>query len=427
MKKFYLSILFAIAFMAITNAQTFNFTNSNDNFTPTGSSAVTLNPTTITYTITGGRTNFYIDQATVANGGWALNSANYNYVKVVMKNNSNLGFLTIRNGGTNLGNTAVTLSKNDTEFKTYYYQLNAAAYTGTIDGFRVFFGTGTTASTDNIEIDKVEFINFIATPTSNGFVKNPGFEDQLGNSTPWKTSSNAYVKTLLDYANGRTGQASMKFEYLSNDTPANMFIFSDDTIGVEPGAPGATYGVGSVIEVKCWIKTTVGTPAFNMLMRFPLRDGVSTTPLKNVDGIGAVPAGDGNWHQITFSYTTTASDPDFKTIGIWPGILSSEGLGGLNTTHAVWLDDFTSTFTGITLGTKKNTLEGVSIYPNPTTDVLNVNAPEGSSIEIFNTLGAVVKTAKGTTSVSVSDLASGLYLVKVSKDGKTYQDKIVKK
>ena len=181
--------------------------------------------------------------------------------------------------------------------------------------------------------DEIEFLTFTPATTMNGFIKNPGFEDDLSSLTPWKinifndSSTLAYAQTsfIHDAENVRTGEGSFKIEYLdtAGATLGNVFIFSDDTVGVAPGAPDVVYGAGSVIESKCWIKTSVGTPQFDMLHRYALRnDGAQI----NRDGVATIPAGDHTWNEITFTYTLSGSEA-FKTIGIWPGILADQNLG----------------------------------------------------------------------------------------------------
>lgn len=158
MKKIYMTLLIAISLVAITNAQTFEFTNSNENFTPTGSAAVTLNATTITYEVTAGRTNFYIDQKTVANGGTSINSANFNKLTIVVKNNSQFTRLNFRNSANTVIGPNLVITTGDTGFKTYEYDFSTDPnWTGTFDGFRIFFGAGTTTSGETIEIDSIIF------------------------------------------------------------------------------------------------------------------------------------------------------------------------------------------------------------------------------------------------------------------------------
>jgi len=68
-------------------------------------------------------------------------------------------------------------------------------------------------------------------------------------------------------------------------------------------------------------------------------------------------------------------------------------------------------------------------YPNPVKDVLTIGLPintTADAIEVFNTLGMLVKTAKNTDSISFSALQSGVYLVKVHTSAATATIKVVK-
>ncbi len=67
--------------------------------------------------------------------------------------------------------------------------------------------------------------------------------------------------------------------------------------------------------------------------------------------------------------------------------------------------------------------KGLAVYPNPATDVLNVNVPKGlssGSISIVNSLGKVMKTvllnASFTYAIDISNLAAGSYWVVVASE-----------
>ena len=62
----------------------------------------------------------------------------------------------------------------------------------------------------------------------------------------------------------------------------------------------------------------------------------------------------------------------------------------------------------------------ISLYPNPTNSVLNIEAKENTHVKIVNMLGAVVviqKLSKGNNSINVSDLTNGVYFVSNDKGG----------
>jgi hypothetical protein len=74
-----------------------------------------------------------------------------------------------------------------------------------------------------------------------------------------------------------------------------------------------------------------------------------------------------------------------------------------------------------------------SLYPNPVSDVLNINKKEDieiSSIHIYNVIGQlmmVIPNAKNTTTIDVSNLASGNYFVKINSDKGTSNTKFIKR
>ncbi|MEP7094699.1 MAG: T9SS type A sorting domain-containing protein [Flavobacterium sp.] len=86
----------------------------------------------------------------------------------------------------------------------------------------------------------------------------------------------------------------------------------------------------------------------------------------------------------------------------------------------------------VSLGTGDNTLENVSIAPNPTNGELYINNISLEKVTVFGLLGNVVKTIqfKGdntTNTVNLSDLTAGLYLVKLSSNGLEKTVKVLKK
>jgi hypothetical protein len=97
-----------------------------------------------------------------------------------------------------------------------------------------------------------------------------------------------------------------------------------------------------------------------------------------------------------------------------------------------FFDDVTFT-TGGTAGVNENLLASLSVFPNPATDVINVTNAENilvNGITVTDLNGRTVKTAKfdgvANASISISDLASGIYMMTVSSDKGSMTKKIVK-
>ena len=97
--------------------------------------------------------------------------------------------------------------------------------------------------------------------------------------------------------------------------------------------------------------------------------------------------------------------------------------------NAARLDDFTlDAFS--TLGTATNTLEGFTLYPTIVKEELNFRSQNKvEAITVFNLLGQKVFFGAPNTnnsSINLSKLRPGVYVVKVSAEGKTGSYKIVK-
>lgn len=82
-----------------------------------------------------------------------------------------------------------------------------------------------------------------------------------------------------------------------------------------------------------------------------------------------------------------------------------------------------------TLGTVTNELEGVSIYPNPVNNVLNIKGlnNELQKVSVFNVGGQqVISQTTGLETINTSALSAGIYFVKLETENSTKTIKIVK-
>lgn len=81
-----------------------------------------------------------------------------------------------------------------------------------------------------------------------------------------------------------------------------------------------------------------------------------------------------------------------------------------------------------TLGTSENNISGLKVYPNPAKGSLFVTSDSFAvkNVEVYDVLGKMALSAKVTNApLNVSSLTSGVYVVKVTEDGKTATRKIV--
>lgn len=157
-----------------------------------------------------------------------------------------------------------------------------------------------------------------------------------------------------------------------------------------------------------WFYFASGTPSGTLKMSLQKSGGTTVNANFN---LSAVPVG--VWTKVQADFS---GNPD-----IWEETWSSVQFSAIPTGAVVYVDDI-SVVQSATLGVKANTLEGVWVYPNPTANVLNVKCPAGTKMEVYNILGAKVKTQNSVqknAALNVSGLASGLYVMKLNSEGKT--------
>jgi hypothetical protein len=103
-------------------------------------------------------------------------------------------------------------------------------------------------------------------------------------------------------------------------------------------------------------------------------------------------------------------------------------------TGTMEIDEFRAgtTFASVTpanLSVKQNDIAGLSIYPNPVTNgTLNINSDANAerNVVLFDVLGKqVLKVTTSNASINVSKLNAGVYIVKITEEGKTATRKLV--
>jgi hypothetical protein len=94
----------------------------------------------------------------------------------------------------------------------------------------------------------------------------------------------------------------------------------------------------------------------------------------------------------------------------------------------------TVTISAASAGINENSLPGVSIYPNPTTDFISIHSVNGVNIEVimvYDMNGKVVYTnytsVSGQYNIPVEGWAKGTYNVQMTSKGKTNTTKVVLK
>jgi hypothetical protein len=84
-----------------------------------------------------------------------------------------------------------------------------------------------------------------------------------------------------------------------------------------------------------------------------------------------------------------------------------------------------------TTGLDENSINNlVKVYPNPASEILNIDVPEDAMVQIFDLSGKqlvleTTATANQINSINVQDLTAGLYIVKVSNENFVKMEKVI--
>ena len=148
---------------------------------------------------------------------------------------------------------------------------------------------------------------------------------------------------------------------------------------------------------------------------------------------GVWSGGDDVEHELTFSPTRSTWVSYDIALADFTGLVTKRNIAQLifsgAPTGTVFIDNVYF-FNGSTTSTA-NTNSRLLVYPNPMTNVLNFSSDNNiTSIEISNMVGQIVKRVRLNTtesSISVNDLASGNYVVRLTNaDGQTSLHKLSK-
>jgi len=124
---------------------------------------------------------------------------------------------------------------------------------------------------------------------------------------------------------------------------------------------------------------------------------------------------DGQWREEIIDLSSITDNDDV--------IIKFEFRSGYG--NNVWIDNVkVMNGTGI-----EEIANDVNVYPNPATDVINIRTPDNIlRVEVYSMQGQLVKVETGdVNSISVKDLANGMYTLKLTTDNGTSVHKIVKK
>ena len=125
---------------------------------------------------------------------------------------------------------------------------------------------------------------------------------------------------------------------------------------------------------------------------------------------------------------TTAGPTQIASIALRQGGTAATGTGNVEYDDIRIADNWTYVTTSVLGSESFSQIEGLKMYPNPTKNNLFIETTLNSdiNISIVNILGKeVVNATLVNNTVNVSNLTSGIYIVKITEEGKTSTKKLI--
>jgi hypothetical protein len=394
MKKTLLFTMFISAFVITTNAQLWDFNNTDDGWS--GPFTVTTGPEFITLTCNDGAKNPKFEQKAAD-----INTENVHILAVTLKNKSDNGpeFLRVSYvKSTDAGRIYFDLdiTNGDTEFITYYFDLsNANQWKGTKDDIMLhfkaaggsdFIGTGT----EVIEIDKIEMLDAI--PVTEKHIWN---FDTDGDAENWAKTGG----TIESVSNSILTFSPNANQY-SRIIQSTNYVVADDYNWLRLKVKNNSTG-----DKQITLITSIAR------INFPV--STEDTEFKTyeilLDTIGIGATGSTSW-------TGNAKNITFRF---------SDGTTGKSSGTGTFEIDLIEFFQAPATRISKTKAYDLSVGPNPSNGVFRINSEKPiSGYTVYNTTGQVVKqvssAGSNVTMVDISGGNKGLYFIKVKyENGET--------
>jgi hypothetical protein len=267
-------------------------------------------------------------------------------------------------------------------------------------------------SGDNITIaaGNLSYTGITSSGNSITFVGTGGESRSLFTSTNSGYIYASFIVTASDLANVTTDLANTYFALFTDAAGAS----TNARIWIRKNGNQYQYGLGTGTAPTDW-----STALFNpndiqyIVLSYDFTGNTLSLFINPTIGGSAAP---------TVSVTPTAP---FANLG---GFMFRQD--SATTTPTIIADELRIDATpNFTLGTSSNEITGLRVYPNPVSNgtlFINTTANAEKSITIFDVLGKqVLNTTTNDNAVNVNALRAGVYLVKITEEGKTATRKLV--
>ena len=252
----------------------------------------------------------------------------------------------------------------------------------------------------------------------------PNFSDDFSTLDNWTEASGDYGTP-----SGTTGDFAQD-DFINNvshengkSAKINIFGSSKDEYLISPlfNLSGGTYYLNYDIALTEWDDTTSATlGSDDYLALLVTQDGGSSwQELSRWDASTEI----SNEGQSATEFTLSGYGAEVQF-----AFYANSGSSDSGIDNDLFIDNFQ--ITSQTLGTATNTLEGFTLYPTIVKEALNFRSQNNvEAITVFNLLGQKVFSGAPNTnnsSINLSKLRPGMYVVKVSAEGKIGSYKIIK-
>lgn len=258
--------------------------------------------------------------------------------------------------------------------------------------FITLFGAGSLAAQTNGTLT-VTFTEVAKTPTYLGTPQHV--------LAVWiQTSAGGFIKTKRRYAGGGTADHLPTWAVNAGGTSGNCLATTCNTLDATTGATRST-----------WTTYTVNWDG---------KKGAAATGTLQADGVYKVAI------QSTWNHGGTGTT--MQTYTFTKGATADHQAPADNAFFTGVVIDWVPSVTGVS---ESENAPELSIYPNPTNGILNVDFKNATSIKVMNTLGDViydekiVQSTEGSKKIDLSSYSNGIYFISVSNNEATSNYKII--
>jgi hypothetical protein len=263
----------------------------------------------------------------------------------------------------------------------------------------------------------IALLSATAATAQENLVQNPGFEDWEAGQPIGYTPYSTYLNNLLTQENTikHSGNSSVRHESQSS----TQNIQPDDLI---PVTPGHSYTISywyldndAAAKTRIWSSwMQAGTPFVAL--------GDDAATLRYDDNDLSFSTDNPQWVNKTLTLTAPAAATHFRF-----QIRTNREAVGVQGGY-IYYDDF-SLIDNTVAGVKQNEIENLKLYPNPLTgNLLNIASAGNAAktVAIFDITGKqVLNTTTANGTVNTGNLTAGVYIVKVTEEGKTATKKLI--